>query len=126
VASLQLGWTFQSADIKDGSTQFYLDSDRAGFRAVAVALAPSCETSNATEVPTDEPGTKQFEQIDRFETNRYSGTRYYTFTGGCVSYKFDFSGEGRTGLATEVSAALGFHSRADLAPFIEELSGQTL
>jgi tRNA A-37 threonylcarbamoyl transferase component Bud32/membrane-associated phospholipid phosphatase len=126
VEALQLGWTFRSAAIEDGSTRFYLDSDRAGFRAVEVSLQPSCDTSQATEVPSDEPGTLQFEKIDVFETDRYAGLRYYTFEGGCTIYRFDFTGEGRTGLAGEVSNAVGFFSRNDLTPVVEELSGHTL
>jgi hypothetical protein len=123
---LQIGWTFRSAAIEDGSTHLYLDSDRAGFRAVDIALVPHCDTSNATEVPTDEPGARQFEQIDVFETDRYAGTRYYAFTGGCAVYRFDFSGEGRTGLAGEVSHAVGFLSRNDLAAAVHEESGLEL
>jgi tRNA A-37 threonylcarbamoyl transferase component Bud32 len=126
IDSLQIGWTFQAAVIQDGSTHLYLDSDRAGFRAVDVALLPSCDVSKASEVPTDEPGTQQFEQIDVFESDRYGGSRYYLFPGGCVSYKFDFSGPGRTGLAAEVAAALGFYSRSQGEADLEKSSGLSL
>jgi hypothetical protein len=113
VGALPVGWSFQSFEVSDRGTTFYLDSDRAGAQAVRVDLKPTCDTGGATEVPADTPGTRQFERIDSLG-DRYGGSRYYLFEGGCVTYRFDFEGEGRTELAREVSLALDFFPRADL------------
>ncbi|MGH2807159.1 MAG: hypothetical protein ACRDKT_07770 [Actinomycetota bacterium] len=113
VGALPVGWSLHEFDATDDYTRFFLDSDRAGFHAVKVELRPSCDIGRATEVPPDTPGIEQFERIDTLE-GRYRGTRFYVFEGGCVTYDFDLSGEGRTELAHEVSLALDFFPRAEL------------
>ena len=113
VGALPIGWSFETFRVDDRGTTFYLDSDRAGAQAVRVDLRPSCDVGGATEVPTDTPGAQQFEKIDALG-DRYAGTRYYVFEGGCVTYNFDFEGSGRTELAREVSLALDFFPRSEL------------
>ena len=73
----------------------------------------------------DEPGTRRFERVVLRE-DRYTGHRYYLFPGGCVTYAFDFSGEGRTSLAEEVSIALGFFTREQLSDDLERNTGTRL
>jgi hypothetical protein len=119
VGALPVGWSLTDFTATDEGTHFYLDSDRAGFRAVKVELRPDCDIGDASEVPSDTPGTEQYERIDTLG-ERYSGTRYYIFEGGCVTYDFDFTGEGRTELAREVSLALDFFPRADLEELARE------
>lgn len=113
VGALPIGWSFETFEVDDQGTTFYLDSDRAGAQAVRVELRRSCHLGDATEVPTDTPGARQFEKIDALG-DRYAGTRFYVFEGGCVTYNFDFEGSGRTELAREVSLALDFFSRKEL------------
>ena len=113
VGALPIGWSFETFHVDDEGTTFYLDSDRAGAQAVRVDLRRSCDVGNATAVPTDTPGAQQFEKIDALG-DRYAGTRYYVFEGGCVTYNFDFEGSGRTELAREVSLALDFFPRSEL------------
>jgi hypothetical protein len=119
VGSLPVGWSLTDFQATDDYTRFFLDSDRAGFRAVKVELRDSCDTGGATKVPPDTPGIEQYERIDTLE-GRYRGTRYYVFEGGCVTYDFDLSGEGRTELAREVSLALDFFPRAELERMAQE------
>ena len=107
------GWSFTAVDIRDGRTKLYMASDRAGADAVVATLTKSCEVTDATPVPSDEPGTLRYEEVDTL-SGAYSGHRYYTFAGGCVTYEFDFVGEGRTTLAEEAALALGFKSRAEI------------
>lgn len=125
VDSLPAGWSYSGMDIVDGRARLFLDSDRAGFHAVDVTLSRSCDLSGATEVPTDEPGTRRFERIV-LRQDRYAGSRYYAFTGGCVTYAFDFGGSGRTALADEVSLALSFIGRAQVAEHLEREHDLTL
>ena len=120
IRSLPLGWGFVEMDVRRGSSTIALSSDRAGLLAVEVKLQAGCETDGATRVPSDEPGVRQFERIPP-SFDRYSGTRYFVFEGGCVTYEFDFSGEGRTALAQEVSVGLGFFERTVIREDLESL-----
>lgn len=119
VSVLPVGWSFQSFQVDDRGTTFYLDSDRAGFHAVRVDLMGSCDTGSATQVPTDTPGTDQFERIDSIG-DTYGGVRYYVFEGGCVTYRFEFEGTGRTELAREVSLAIDFVPRSAIDKVLAE------
>lgn len=120
VGALPIGWSFETFHVDHRGTTFYLDSDRAGAQAVRVELRRSCDLDGSTEVPTDTPGAKQFEKIDALG-DRYAGTRYYVFEGGCVTYNFDFEGSGRTELAREVSLALDFYPRSELERRLAEV-----
>jgi tRNA A-37 threonylcarbamoyl transferase component Bud32 len=119
LASLPLGWSFRTAEVEEGSSRLVLDSDRAGVQAAEVILTRTCDISGATEVPSDEPGTRRFEKISTL-SNRYAGSRFYLFEGGCATYRFDFTGEGRTSLAEEVTLAFSFLSREEGERRIEQ------
>ena len=120
VQLLPAGWSYGSIDIRTGRTRFNLDSDRAGISAVQVTLVEHCDTSKATEIPTDELGTRRFEQVE-VVTPGFAGTRFYTFRGGCVTYRFRFQEEGRV-LVNEASLALSFVPRESLAEEVRRLS----
>ncbi len=113
IASLPAGWTVKTIDIRNGRSYFSLDSDRAGDRAVQVTLRSSCDVSGATEIVSDEPGMTRHERVESV-VREYRGVRIYKFAGGCVTYRFDFDRRGLA-LVNEVSLALGFLSRADVA-----------
>ena len=119
VGALPVGWSFQSFEVSDRGTTFYLDSDRAGAHAVRVDLRESCDTSDASEVPSDTPKARQFERIDSLG-DRYGGERLYVFEGGCVTYRFEFQGDGRTELAREVSLALDFFPRSEIEAMLAD------
>ncbi len=120
VQLLPVGWSYGPIDIRSGRTRLNLDSDRAGISAVRVTLTERCDTARATEIPTDELGTRRFEQVD-VVTPGFAGTRFYTFPGGCVSYRFRFHKEGRV-LVNEASLALTFVSRDSLGADVRRLS----
>jgi serine/threonine protein kinase len=119
------GWGFTAVDIRDGRTKIYLSSDRAGVDAVVATLTESCDTSSATPVPSDEPATIRYEEVTSL-SGAYSGKRYYKFAGGCVTYEFDFIGEGRTTLAEEAALALGFVPRVEIESLVDEDTGLDL
>jgi tRNA A-37 threonylcarbamoyl transferase component Bud32 len=116
-----LGWSFKAFTVRNGEARLILDSDRGGFEAVEVTLTQSCDTSGATRVPSDEAGAQRYEQVDTL-TGAYSGRRMYVFEGGCVTYDFDFEGEGSSSLAEEASLAVGFLTRDEVEEDYERFS----
>lgn len=112
IRSLPAGWSVFSSDTESGRARFALSSDRAGSRALQVTFTATCDTSGATEISSDQRGTRRFERID-VVTPGFKGTRYYRFPGGCTAYRFELGEEGRA-LANEATLALSFISRATL------------
>ena len=54
--------------------------------------------AKVTRVPSDEPGTRRYERIGEVRPGvGFTGTRFYLFPGGCVTYQFQFDGEERPG-----------------------------
>lgn len=124
IASYPAGWHFSSVDVKSGSSTFVLDSDRAGHGAVRVALRERCDTTGATQIPSDEPETRRFERILSVRGG-FQAVRTYEFAGGCATYEFDFARPGRA-LVNEASVALGFVTRVELADRVREQSDGAL
>ena len=123
LAGLPVGWSFAGMDVSDDRTRMFFDSDRAGFRAVDVTFTAQCYTTGATQlVPNDEQNTERFERVV-LRADRYVGSRYYLYEGGCTRYDFDLSGPGRTALADEIAIALTFIPRSVLAAAAEEETG---
>jgi hypothetical protein len=107
------GWKIGTMEINSSLSQFSLTNDRAGDRAVVVSFLPRCNVSGATEIASDEDGTRRYEKVESV-TPGYSGVRYYTFRGGCVDYRFRLGHEGRA-LLNEASLALTFVRRTTVA-----------
>jgi hypothetical protein len=114
IQQFPVGWNFGGQNIETGESTIWLDSDRAGFRALTVRLTPSCDTSEAVEVPTeaDEAGTRRFEEPTVLPP-AFAGSRYYVFPGGCIEYLFSFGPEGSSTLVVEATEALSFVSREE-------------
>jgi hypothetical protein len=108
------------ASVRSGSSRIYLDSDRLEGTPFYAELTRSCDFGDATQVPTDEPGTRRYERVTLDDEN-YVGERYYVFEGGCVTYHFDFEGTGRTALAEEASLAMSLFSRAKGVELLREI-----
>jgi hypothetical protein len=113
IANFPAGWTFGGERIRNGRAEFWLDSDRAGYRAVAVSLTSRCDISKAVKVPleTTEQDVQRYEEPNALPP-RFFGNRYYVFPGGCVTYRFAFSQGGSFAQAVEATQALSFVSRA--------------
>jgi hypothetical protein len=112
IATLPAGWELDDVHVTRGRSRFSLDSDIAGDHAVEVTLsAPSeCRVSAAEPVPSDEVDTFRYEQPRRL-TPRLQSTRYYTFSGGCVRYDFDFDRGATPAFVFAADEALAFQSR---------------
>jgi hypothetical protein len=116
VKLLPAGWSVSDVFVRNGRARFALDSDRVGLHAVRVVLEPACQLGGAgvtTRVPSDEPGTRRYEQIGEVRPGvGFTGTRFYLFPGGCVAYRFEFKDSGeRAGPIGDVTLALSFISR---------------
>lgn len=107
------GWTFGGERIRNGRSEFWLNSDRAGYRALTVLFAPSCDISRAVPVPPEagEPRMDRYEEPTALPPT-FSGSRYYVFPGGCVTYRFSFIQGATYTQAVEATEALSFTSRA--------------
>jgi hypothetical protein len=125
IAALPSGWSTSGADIATGHTTFWLDSDRAGPHAITVTLTAACDTSGAQQIPSDHPGTRRFEHPLSLQPH-YAGLRFYTFPGGCVTYRFSFAPGASPILAGAVDSALSFQPRSVLVDFIRHTEGLAL
>ena len=116
IEMLPIGWDFAGMDVRRGRARFWLGNDRAGARAVRVTLESTCDTSTATELPSDHPSTQRFLRLDQLGS-RNTGAWLHTFDGGCTTYDFavpersyDFDA-----FNVELHAALDFFPRGDIA-----------
>jgi hypothetical protein len=123
--ALPLGWDFHHLDARSGSARFSLDSDRDGEEAVEVRLAPSCDTSGATRIPSDRDGMQRLERVGRISPT-YAGERHYLFDGGCLTVVFSLDGDSAGEALALASQTVGVVSRADLRAQVREESGGRL
>ena len=122
VAALPSGWSIGGADISSGEVRLWLDSDRAGPAAITVTLTAACDTSGAQQIPSDQPGMRRFEHPLSL-LPRFSGLRFYTLPGGCVTYRFSFAPGASPVLAGAADSALSFQPRSALVAFVRRTEG---
>jgi hypothetical protein len=123
VEQLPAGWTVSDVFVRNGRARFALNSDRVGLHAVQVVLERTCQLGGAkvTRVPSDESGTRRYERIGEVRPGiGFTGTRFYLFRGGCVSYQFQFHGEERARPIGEVTSSLSFVARDAMRSLIRE------
>jgi hypothetical protein len=127
VRSLPVGWTFGGTDVRTGLDRFWLDSDRAGIHAVEVSLTRACNVGQAVEVAPapDEAGTRRYEEPISLPPH-FEAVRFYTFPGGCVSYRYAFGTGAASTLVFEADDALSFLPRATFVKKVETDVGQSL
>ena len=109
IKALPSGWTASGTDaeIASGQASFWLNSGQAGVQAVTITLTATCDTSGAQQIPSDQPGTRRFERPLSLAP-QFSDIRYYTFPGGCATYRFLFARGASPVLAAAVDSALSF------------------
>ena len=126
VGVLPAGWSvYNSADIVSGHATFWLDSDVAGGQALAVTLSATCDLSGATQVRSDQPGTRRFDR-PLSQRPQFAELRFYTFPGGCVSYQFRFTDGASPLLASQASGAVDLMPRARLVDYVRNTEGLAL
>ena len=125
VAELPSGWQVGGADIASGHATFWLDSDQAGPQAVTITLSAACDISGARQIPSDQPGTRRFERPVSLRP-RFADLRFYTFPGGCATYRFHFAAGASPLLAIPVDDAVAFVPRARLVDYVRTTQGLAL
>jgi hypothetical protein len=85
----------------------------------------TCDTSGARQIPSDQPGTRRFEHPLSLAP-QFSGLRFYTFPGGCATYRFSFAQGTSPALAVAVDNALAFQSRSTLVNYVRHTEGLML
>src|SRR6266516_452258 len=125
IAALPSGWSIGGADIASGRVSLRLDSDRAGSGAITVTLTAACDTSGTHQIPSDQPGMRRFEHPLSL-VPQFSGLRFYTFPGGCVTYRFRFKHGASPVLADAAGSALSFQPRSELVDFVQRTEGLAL
>ena len=127
ISELPAGWAFSGSEFGDGTSRFWLDSDRAGIRAVEVDLAATCDTSQAVEITPapDEAGGRVYSEPLTLRP-ALAANRYIVYPGGCVTYRYRFRAGASSTLSLEAEEALGFFPRVALVKMVREQLGQTL
>ena len=86
---------------------------------LTVELTARCGLEGATEVPTDEPGTRRWERLESV-TPAYVGERLYVYEGGCTTLRFALSGQDQVQAVGESSLALGFVTRDSVRTLVRD------
>jgi len=125
IAALPAGWSIGGADISSGKVSLWLNSDRAGPQAITVTLTAACDTSGAQQMTSDQPGTRRFEHPLSLAP-QYSNLRFYTFPGGCITYRFSFTPGASPVLGGAIGGALSSQPRPTLVDFVLHTEGLAL
>jgi hypothetical protein len=127
VTDLPAGWRYAGSDISNGLARFWLDSDRAGIRAVEVSLRRTCDTAGAVEEQPapDEAGTQVLVRPTSL-TPAFRGERFLLFPGGCIDYAFRFTSGASSTLAIEAIEALSLLPRATIVAEVLKDPGLSL
>ena len=102
IAALPAGWTFDQASAHRGQGRFWLNSDRAGIRAVVVTLSAECDVARGPRV------------------------RIFRFPGGCTTHVFDFDRGASPALAVAIERGLSSVPRARLVRHVDDDQGLVL
>ena len=119
------GWRMLGANARNGWSEFTLNHDQAGNRAMVVRLTPTCDPAGATEMPSQRPGVRHYERTER-RTNRFTATWYDQFPGGCVTSQLDSTSDLDGTFATQAPRVLGFVTRQALQQALAERSNGRL
>ena len=121
VESRLVGWKVAEVAVNDGRSVVILDHDRAGKKAVVLRLAAACDPAGAVEVPSQEPGTRRFVQVERL-AGAFSATWYDRFPGGCLTYRLHSTTDPTGQFANEAPSLLGFTTRDALRQALDARS----
>ncbi len=118
---MPVGWHFAALDAQSGSARFWLDSDRYGMHAIEVRLTESCDTSGATEIPSERPDRQRMERVTKVHP-QFIARRFYVFDGGCITVVFTLSGSDSSEALAVATQGLGVVERDALRDLVREES----
>jgi hypothetical protein len=111
IGPLPEGWSYAGSEVRSGFVRFWLDSDRAGSRAVEVTFTRACATSTGRPVASAgaDTGVRVYE-----DSAAQPGTtvRHYVFDGGCATSRFSFNTQSAPSIFEEAQGLLGFTPRS--------------
>jgi tRNA A-37 threonylcarbamoyl transferase component Bud32/membrane-associated phospholipid phosphatase len=119
------GWAVAGANARNGQSAFTLDHDRAGKAAMVVRLTPTCDPAGATQMPSQWPGVRHYEQTER-RADQFTATWYDQFPGGCVTSRLDSTSDVDGKFATDAPLVLGFATRQALQDALAQRSNGRL
>jgi membrane-associated phospholipid phosphatase/tRNA A-37 threonylcarbamoyl transferase component Bud32 len=119
------GWRMLGANARNGWSGFTLDHDQAGSSAVVVRLTPACDPAGATQMPSQRPGVRHYEQTER-RADRFAATWYDQFPGGCVTYRLRSTTDIEGKFATQAPLVLGYTTRQALQQALAQRSNGQL
>jgi hypothetical protein len=127
VREMPTGWSLGRLRADDDGATITLNSERAGNDAVEATLHPpeECSIGGTVPVASDELDIERYELPQQLPPE-LRVTRTYVFEGGCVVYRFRFSGASTAALTLDVDQALSFVKREDLIEEVRERSGLRL
>jgi tRNA A-37 threonylcarbamoyl transferase component Bud32 len=125
INALPSGWTAAGAEITSGRASFVLDSGQPGLQAVTITLTATCDIVGAQQIHSDQPRMRRFERPLSL-VPEYSGVRYYTFPGGCVTYQFVPAPGASPALVTAVDSVVAFLPRSVLVGYVRRTEGLAL
>jgi hypothetical protein len=117
-------WFLDDLDSSHGSTRIEF-SRLIDDLALTIMLTRTCDPGAASETATDQPGTRRFDERIRTGSS-YRDRRFYLLPGACVMYEFKLTGTGAEEAAEDISSAIGFVSRDQLADQVRRYSGGRL
>ena len=125
---LPSGWAFESLQVRDGSTRLEIRSTWGRERLLDVTLTRTCKIGQAMDATSELKGAKRYDTAD-LRQGRYTETRFYVFSGGCIRYDFDLpmlADDSASVVANTVASGLDFVRRQTIADHYHADTGLTL
>lgn len=108
------GWSVAGVSVNQDRSVITLDSDRAGTGAATLRLDPACDVSAAVSAASEYPAAERFEDIRQLAPG-FRASRFYRFTGGCITWHFQFDEEASATEAVALGEALRLIPRQELS-----------
>jgi hypothetical protein len=123
---LPVGWSYGESEARSGLVRAWLDSDRAGDRAVELVLTRTCDVSKSIRVHLAHapPGLVRYDEPASVHLDSWAS--YYRFPGGCVTYRFSFTRQTAPAIFEQADRFLGFNPRALYVASLQEQEGLSL
>jgi hypothetical protein len=91
------------------------------MHAIEVRLTESCDTSGATQIPSERPDMQRMERVTKVHP-QFIARRFYVFDGGCITVVFTLSGSDSSEALAVATQGLGVVERDALRDLVREES----